>query len=136
MVPDYNFSFFFLNLKLNFLQIYILQGARINMNNQLLNHQYIESGIVNMSGDKESAAKYLCKCIYTVGITCCNYISNYISNYLLPQLYPTSRLHTPDQYARVLTQQYSQQLKVFISSWISFFILLLQPQKSKVSFSS
>lgn len=82
------------------------------MNNQLLNHQYIESGIVNMSGDKESGAKYLCKSIYTVGITCCNYISNY----LLPQLYPTSRLYTPDQYARVLTQQYSQQLKVFISS--------------------
>ncbi|KAK9229879.1 hypothetical protein WN944_022845 [Citrus x changshan-huyou] len=33
-------------------------GAGINMNNQLLNHQYIESGIVNMSGDKESATLY------------------------------------------------------------------------------
>ncbi|KAJ4718999.1 GDSL esterase/lipase [Melia azedarach] len=82
-------------------------GFGISLNNQLINHQNIISRIERILGDKESASKYLRKCIYTVGMG----TNDYIGNYFLPQFYPTSRLFTPEQYAIVLIQQYSQQLK-------------------------
>lgn len=64
--------------------------------------------MVNMLGNNESAVKYLTKCLYSVGMGS----NDYINNYLLPKHYPTSQGYTSDQYARVLTEQYSQQLRV------------------------
>lgn len=79
------------------------------MDGQLQNHQSIVSEIINRFGQNESAAKeYLNKCIYAVGMG----TNDYVSNYYLPQFYPTSTIYTPQQYATVLAQQYSQQLKV------------------------
>lgn len=66
------------------------------------------SRIGDLLGSKEEAANYLSKCIYYVGMGS----NDYINNYLLPQYFNTSQLYTPEQYAVVLIQQYSQQLKV------------------------
>ncbi|XP_058181625.1 GDSL esterase/lipase At4g18970-like [Rhododendron vialii] len=82
-------------------------GAVISLNQQLLNHQIIVSRIGVLLGSKEEAANYLSKCIYYVGMGS----NDYINNYLLPQYFNTSHLYTPEQYAIVLIQQYSQQLK-------------------------
>ncbi|KAK2662683.1 hypothetical protein Ddye_001257 [Dipteronia dyeriana] len=81
-------------------------GARISMNQQLLNHQSTISRIVSILGDNESASKLLSKCIYTVGIGNNDYIGNYFSRF-----YPTRSIYTPERYAEILIQQYSQQLK-------------------------
>lgn len=87
------------------------QGTVISFSKQLLNHKTTVSRIVSLLGDEKSTEKNLSKCIYTVGIG----NNDYINNYLMPQFYPTSRLHMPDQYAALLIEQYSQQLKVTIS---------------------
>ncbi|KAK9267843.1 hypothetical protein L1049_010279 [Liquidambar formosana] len=44
------------------------QGARISMDAQLRNHNITVSHIVHILGNKHKAAKYLKKCIYTVGM--------------------------------------------------------------------
>ncbi|KAJ4719004.1 GDSL esterase/lipase [Melia azedarach] len=82
-------------------------GTVISMNKQLVNHQTTISDIVKIFGDEKKAKEHLRKCIYTVGIGS----NDYINNYLLPQLYSTSRLYTPEQYATLLVQQYSHQLQ-------------------------
>ncbi|PSS29030.1 GDSL esterase/lipase [Actinidia chinensis var. chinensis] len=82
-------------------------GARISMNRQLLNHQITISRIAFLLGSKGAANNYLSQCIYSVGMGS----NDYINNYLMPQFYPTSYLYTPDQYADVLIQQYSKQLR-------------------------
>ncbi|KAL5787088.1 hypothetical protein ACOSP7_004037 [Xanthoceras sorbifolium] len=46
------------------------------------------------------------KCIYTVGMGNNDYINNYFS-----QFYPKRSIYTPEQFATVLIQQYSHQLK-------------------------
>ncbi|TXG53700.1 hypothetical protein EZV62_018956 [Acer yangbiense] len=81
-------------------------GARISMNQQLLNHQSTISRIVSILGDNESASKLLSKCIYTVGIGNNDYIGNYFSRF-----YPTRSIYTIERYAEILIQQYSQRLK-------------------------
>ena len=84
------------------------QGDRISMNEQLENYQTTVSQINDILGSDTAAATHLNKCLFTVGIGS----NDYINNYLMPDLYPTSRLYTPDQYAEALIEQYSQQLKV------------------------
>ncbi|KAK0593637.1 hypothetical protein LWI29_005917 [Acer saccharum] len=86
-------------------------GARISMNQQLLNHQSTISRIVSILGDNESASKLLSKCIYTVGIGNNDYIGNYFSRF-----YPTRSIYTIERYAEILIQQYSGQLKVSLLS--------------------
>ncbi|XP_006436372.2 GDSL esterase/lipase At1g29660 [Citrus clementina] len=86
-------------------------GTVISFSKQLLNHKTTVSRIVSLLGDEKSTEKNLSKCIYTVGIG----NNDYINNYLMPQFYPTSRLHMPDQYAALLIEQYSQQLKTLYS---------------------
>lgn len=87
----------------------ILQGFVLSMNKQLLNHQITVVRIKNiLTRDGKSTNGYLNKCLYTVGMG----NNDYINNYFLPKFYPTSRIYTPEQYATVLIQQYSQQLKV------------------------
>ncbi|XP_034697270.1 GDSL esterase/lipase At1g29670-like [Vitis riparia] len=82
-------------------------GDRISMNEQLENYQTTVSQINDILGSDTAAATHLNKCLFTVGIGS----NDYINNYLMPDLYPTSRLYTPDQYAEALIEQYSQQLK-------------------------
>ncbi|XP_059638725.1 GDSL esterase/lipase At1g29670-like [Cornus florida] len=81
-------------------------GARISLDFQMRNHQTIVSRIANILGNNDSAAKYLSKCLYSVGMGS----NDYINNYYLPNLYPTSHQYTPVQYAQILIQQYTQQI--------------------------
>ncbi|KAK0589030.1 hypothetical protein LWI29_008704 [Acer saccharum] len=82
-------------------------GARIGMNLQLRHHQTTISSIERILGDRGSTSDLLNKCMYTVEVGNNDYINNYFS-----KLYPTRRMYTPEQYATLLIQQYSQQLKV------------------------
>ncbi|KAK2994581.1 hypothetical protein RJ640_012748 [Escallonia rubra] len=82
-------------------------GGRISLDIQLLNHGITISRLVALQRNLAFTKDYVSKCIYTVGMG----NNDYLYNYYLPQYYPTSRLFTPDQFAAVLIQQYSKQLK-------------------------
>ncbi|XP_020594741.1 GDSL esterase/lipase At4g18970-like [Phalaenopsis equestris] len=60
-----------------------------------------------MLGDEDSAANYLSKCIFQVGMGS----NDYLNNYFMPAVYSTGRQYTPEQYADALIQQYSQQIR-------------------------
>lgn len=83
------------------------QGDVISLNRQLLNHQITIARLSPILGPFE-VTSYLNKCLYAVNMGS----NDYINNYLLPQYYPSSKLFTPDEFAQLLLQQYSQQLKV------------------------
>ncbi|KAA8519590.1 hypothetical protein F0562_013965 [Nyssa sinensis] len=81
-------------------------GARISMSGQVRNFNNTVSQVVGLLGNNQSAANYLSKCIYSVGMGS----NDYLNNYFMPA-YPTGRQYTPQQFAVVLSQQYSQQLR-------------------------
>ncbi|KAL1829615.1 hypothetical protein ACET3Z_008027 [Daucus carota] len=81
-------------------------GQRISMSGQVNNYKNTISQVVNILGDENTAANYLSKCIYSVGLGS----NDYLNNYFMPNIYSTSRRYTPDQYADVLIQQYRAQL--------------------------
>ncbi|KAL9257131.1 GDSL esterase/lipase-like protein [Drosera capensis] len=82
-------------------------GGRISFNGQVNNYKNTVSQIVNILGDEDSAASYLSKCMYTIGLG----NNDYLNNYFMPLYYSTSNRYTPDQYADVLIQEYSQQIQ-------------------------
>ncbi|KAK9051621.1 hypothetical protein SSX86_028248 [Deinandra increscens subsp. villosa] len=82
-------------------------GDRISMDRQLLNHETTISRLSALQNNKSFTDDHLKKCIYLSNIGS----NDYINNYLIPSIYPTSNTYTVDQYAQVLVQQYSQQLK-------------------------
>ncbi|XP_030456301.2 GDSL esterase/lipase At5g45670-like [Syzygium oleosum] len=84
-------------------------GDRISLNHQLQNHLVTISRVREMLGSNATA--YLNKCIYTVGMGS----NDYINNYFMPDVYQTSELYMPEQYADVLIEQYRQQLKTLYS---------------------
>ncbi|XP_021276058.1 GDSL esterase/lipase At1g29660-like [Herrania umbratica] len=83
-------------------------GARIPLNKQLKNHKIIISRITQILRNDTSTRKLLNQCIYSVQIGS----NDYINNYFVPEVYNTSRQYSPEQYAAVLVEQYSQQIKV------------------------
>ncbi|PIN02437.1 Triacylglycerol lipase [Handroanthus impetiginosus] len=86
-------------------------GERITLDEQLLNHKLTISRIANLLGNHTSAKDHLGTCLYYFVIGS----NDYINNYFLPQYYNTSSIYTPEEYATVLVQQYSQQLKTLYS---------------------
>ncbi|MBA0564309.1 hypothetical protein Golob_009259 [Gossypium lobatum] len=82
-------------------------GVRISMDMQLSNHQSVIQTIVEMLG-KCAASKLLGKCMYAVQIGS----NDYINNYFKPEMYNSSHLFTPEQYAAYLIEQYSRKIKV------------------------
>ncbi|KAF5176087.1 GDSL esterase/lipase [Thalictrum thalictroides] len=82
-------------------------GDRIAFNGQLRNYQNTVQQVVSILGDENTAANYLSRCIYSVGLG----NNDYLNNYFMPAIYPTSRQYTPAQYANVLIQQYTQQIR-------------------------
>ncbi|KAM3284829.1 hypothetical protein P3S67_023628 [Capsicum chacoense] len=94
-------------------------GDQIYLGRQLENHQVTISRIANLLGNTTSAKKHLNKFLFIVAIGS----NDYINNYLLPEIYPTSHLYTPIQYATALIDQYSQHLRwgvgVRIDNWVS-----------------
>ena len=90
-----------------------MQGNRISLDRQLQNHQYTVSHIIEMLGGYHRATIYLSKCMYSITIGS----NDYLSNYFLPMFYPTSQQYTPEQYAKLLIQQLTQQLMVSANSF-------------------
>ncbi|XP_030971528.1 GDSL esterase/lipase At5g45670-like [Quercus lobata] len=82
-------------------------GGRISFSGQVKNYQNTVSQVVNLLGNEDSAANYLSKCIYSIGLGS----NDYLNNYFMPTFYSTSSQYTPEQYADVLIDQYNQQLK-------------------------
>ncbi|KNA14062.1 hypothetical protein SOVF_111000 [Spinacia oleracea] len=82
-------------------------GARISFSGQVTNYQNTVSQVVQILGDENQAASYLSRCIYSVGLGS----NDYLNNYFMPNYYQTSRQYTPQQYASVLIQEYSQHIK-------------------------
>ncbi|KAK1424889.1 hypothetical protein QVD17_20230 [Tagetes erecta] len=82
-------------------------GARTSFGGQVTNYKNTVSQVVRILGNESSAANYLRQCIYSVGLGS----NDYLNNYFMPTIYPTSRQFTPEQYASVLIQQYSRNLR-------------------------
>ncbi|XP_008803727.1 GDSL esterase/lipase At5g45670-like [Phoenix dactylifera] len=82
-------------------------GGRISFSGQLQNYQAVVQEVLNILGDEDSAANYLSKCIFSVGMGS----NDYLNNYFMPAFYSSSSQYTPEQYADVLIQQYSQQIR-------------------------
>lgn len=81
------------------------------MDGQLKNHEITVSQMIEMLGNRDSAQKYLTKCLYYVGMGS----NDYLNNYFVPRFYSTSNLYTPDQYAQVLIDQYRDQIMVYFT---------------------
>ncbi|KAG7593320.1 GDSL lipase/esterase [Arabidopsis thaliana x Arabidopsis arenosa] len=81
-------------------------GQRITFSGQVENYKNTVAAVVELLGDENTAADYLRRCIYSVGMGS----NDYLNNYFMPQFYPTSRLYTPEQYADDLISRYREQL--------------------------
>ncbi|KFK44793.1 hypothetical protein AALP_AA1G304100 [Arabis alpina] len=81
-------------------------GQRITFSGQVQNYKSTVSQVVQILGDENTAADYLSKCIYTIGMGS----NDYLNNYFMPQSYSTSRQYNPDQYADDLISRYYNQL--------------------------
>ncbi|KAG6416729.1 hypothetical protein SASPL_124165 [Salvia splendens] len=95
-------------------------GARIDFTGQVNNYKNTVSQIVDIIGDEDSAANYLSKCIYSIGVGS----NDYLNNYFMPQYYTTSRQYSTEQYADVLIRQYTDQLRVLYNFGARKFVLL------------
>ncbi|XP_010272684.2 PREDICTED: GDSL esterase/lipase At5g45670-like [Nelumbo nucifera] len=82
-------------------------GDRISMNGQVRNYQTAVAQLVEILGDEDSAADHLSKCIFTVGMGS----NDYLNNYFMPLYYTTGQQFSPEEYADVLIQEYSGQLR-------------------------
>ncbi|WOL14650.1 hypothetical protein Cni_G23431 [Canna indica] len=87
-------------------------GGRTPFGGQLQNYQSAVQEMVSILGDEDSTANYLSKCIFSVGMGS----NDYLNNYFMPAFYTTGQQYSPEQFADVLIQQYSQQLKVTLST--------------------
>ncbi|XP_073018365.1 GDSL esterase/lipase At1g29670-like [Primulina eburnea] len=87
-------------------------GDRISMNRQLSNHQITISGLSSLLGPSTQVQDYLNKCLYIVEMGS----NDYVNNYIQPQNYPETASLTPDQFAAILIQQYTTQLKALYTS--------------------
>lgn len=85
-----------------------MKGQRITFSGQVQNYKNTVSQVVDILGDENSAADYLRRCIYSVGLGS----NDYLNNYFMPQFYSTSRQYTPEQYADDLISRYFDQLNV------------------------
>ncbi|KAL8460771.1 hypothetical protein ACS0TY_032326 [Phlomoides rotata] len=82
-------------------------GARIDFTGQVSNYKNTVAQVVDILGDEDTAADYLSKCIYSIGVGS----NDYLNNYFMPQYYSTANQYSPDQYADALIEQYTQQLR-------------------------
>ncbi|KAK6124272.1 hypothetical protein DH2020_042024 [Rehmannia glutinosa] len=91
----------------------ILQGDRFTMNRQLLNHRITIGRIgVLLRNNQTTVDDYLNQCLYVVNMGS----NDYLNNYFLPVLSPARLLYTPDRFAEILVQKFSQQLRTLYNS--------------------
>lgn len=95
-------------------------GQRITFSGQVRNYKNTVDQIVELLGDEDSAANYLSKCIYSVGVGS----NDYLNNYFMPLYYSSSRQYSPDQYADILIQQYTEQLRALYNYGARKFVLI------------
>ncbi|PIN10458.1 Triacylglycerol lipase [Handroanthus impetiginosus] len=95
-------------------------GGRIDFAGQVNNYKNTVEQVVNILGDQESAANYLGKCIYSVGVGS----NDYLNNYFMPLYYSSSRQYSPEQYADVLIQEYTEQLRALYNFGARKFVLI------------
>ncbi|GMI74205.1 hypothetical protein like AT1G29660 [Hibiscus trionum] len=88
------------------------RGVRVPLNDQIKNHKTIISRITALMGNNSAAKSHLSRCIYSVQIGS----NDYINNYFRPESYDTSKRYAPPEYATVLVQQLSNQLKAIYDS--------------------
>ncbi|KAK8633364.1 hypothetical protein V6N13_014210 [Hibiscus sabdariffa] len=82
-------------------------GICVPLKEQIKNHQSIISRITRLMQNDSATELLLRQCIYSVQIGS----NDYINNYFKPEFYETSRSFTPSEYATLLVQQLSLQLK-------------------------
>ncbi|KAE8715198.1 GDSL esterase/lipase [Hibiscus syriacus] len=95
-------------------------GARISFSGQVRNYRQTVAQVVNLFGGEANASSYLSKCIYSIGLGS----NDYLNNYFMPLFYSTSRRFSPEQYADVLIQQYTQQLQALYNYGARKFVLI------------
>ncbi|XP_051124996.1 GDSL esterase/lipase At1g29670-like [Andrographis paniculata] len=95
-------------------------GARIDFAGQVNNYKNTVAQVVQILGDEASAADHLSKCIYSIGVGS----NDYLNNYFMPLTYPTSRQFSPEQYADVLIQEYTEQLRNLYNYGARKFVLI------------
>ncbi|XP_019169234.1 PREDICTED: GDSL esterase/lipase At5g45670-like [Ipomoea nil] len=95
-------------------------GGRTSFSGQVNNYKTTVSQLVQLLGDENSTANYLSKCIFSVGIGS----NDYLNNYFMPLYYSSSRQYTPQQFADLLIQQYTQQLRTLYNYGARKFALI------------
>ncbi|KAF5736283.1 putative zinc finger protein [Tripterygium wilfordii] len=64
--------------------------------------------MVGILGNQDKATQQLNKCLYSVQVGS----NDYLNNYFMPQHYNTSTQYTLEQYAGVLMEQFSRQMRI------------------------
>ncbi|GKU92440.1 hypothetical protein SLEP1_g6167 [Rubroshorea leprosula] len=95
-------------------------GGRITFSGQVRNYQNLVSQVVNILGNEDTAANYLSKCIFSIGLGS----NDYLNNYFMPLYYNTADRYTPEQYSDVLIQQYTEQLQALYNYGARKFVLI------------
>ncbi|PIN04343.1 Triacylglycerol lipase [Handroanthus impetiginosus] len=95
-------------------------GARIDFSGQVNNYKNTVAQVVGILGDEDSAANYLSKCIYSIGVGS----NDYLNNYFMPLYYTTGRQYSPEQYADILIEQYSEQIRALYNYGARKFALI------------
>ncbi|KAL5841334.1 hypothetical protein ACOSQ3_011937 [Xanthoceras sorbifolium] len=83
------------------------QGVCISLKKQVANYQTTVSHIVELLGSNKLANEHLNKCLYSFNIGS----NDYINNYFMPQFFNSSKLYTPEEYAQLLVNQFSDQIR-------------------------
>ncbi|KAL9666578.1 hypothetical protein QQ045_000913 [Rhodiola kirilowii] len=95
-------------------------GARTPFSGQVRNFQTTVSQIVNILGSEEAAAHHLSRCIFSIGLGS----NDYLNNYFMPLVYSSSSRYSPEQWADLLIQQYSQNLRTIYNYGARKFVLI------------
>ncbi|KAL6544893.1 hypothetical protein OROMI_023755 [Orobanche minor] len=95
-------------------------GGRTDFTGQVNNYRNTVEQVVSILGDQDSAANYLSKCIYSIGVGS----NDYLNNYFMPLYYSTGRRYSPEQYADDLIQQYTEQLRALYNYGAKKFVLI------------
>ncbi|CAM8878508.1 unnamed protein product [Rhodiola kirilowii] len=84
----------------------LLQGDRLNFAKQVELHQATVTRVSKQLGSQNAAIDHLKQCIYTVGIGS----NDYINNYFMPDLYTSNKQYTPEQFAKLVADEYAAKL--------------------------
>ncbi|XP_044461120.1 GDSL esterase/lipase At5g45670-like [Mangifera indica] len=95
-------------------------GDRISFSGQVNNYKNTVQQVVNLLGDEDTAANYLSRCIFSIGLGS----NDYLNNYFQPLYYSTAQQFSPEQYADVLIQQYTEQLNTLYDYGARKFVLI------------